>query len=334
MLYLGDSKPTAIYMPDEDLNDEEVPTRPYDDWVAFCPPRFFGMALKTKTMAQFKVSLAKRITKKDAEPFHTELQLGEDEKEMLLALVEQQDSRSKTAKADIVEDKGRSLVILLHGPPGVGKTLTAETIAMATGKPLFVVSVAEVGLEAEGAEAKLEKVFDLASKWDAILLVDEADVFLESRSELTTPDRNALVSVLLRVLEYYSGTIMLTTNRITSLDPAVQSRIHLAIRYEELTADQRKKVFANFLEKAGITGEESEDLEKWFKDEASRKKLNGREVRNLVSSAQSLAKHKGRKLDRNHLRTVLNMTDEFKTQLQEQTSEWKVQNQGPSRRRG
>jgi AAA+ superfamily predicted ATPase len=282
-------------------------------------------------MAQFKLSSVGIITKKNTDPFWNELQLGDGEKEMLFALVEQQDSRRKIEKADIVADKGRSLVILLHGPPGVGKTLTAETIAMATGKPLFVVSVADVGLEAEGAEAKLEKVFDLASKWDAILLIDEADVFLESRSELTTPDRNALVSVLLRVLEYYSGTIMLTTNRITSLDPAVQSRIHMAIRYEDLDTEKGTKVFLNFLKTAGVSRKEDmDDLQNWFVYEAIRPKsmLNGREVRNLVSSAQSLAKQAGEKFDRKHLRKVFNMTEGFKEELREQTSEWKVQNQG------
>jgi SpoVK/Ycf46/Vps4 family AAA+-type ATPase len=288
--------------------------------------------LKQKQMAQFKLSSAKSIREKNTAPFLEELRLGkkDSDKKMLLALVEQQESRSKVEKADIVDNKGRSLVILLHGPPGVGKTLTAETLAVATGKPLFVVSVADVGLKADGVEAKLEKVFDLAAKWDAILLIDEADVFLESRSDLTTPNRNALVSVLLRVLEYYNGTIILTTNRTTSLDPAVQSRIHLAIRYSELEEEQGQAVFKNFLKKAGIPGPTRKKLETWFETEVSRKKLNGREIRNLVSSAQSLAKHNKVEdgLDEQCLRNVLYKTDEFKSQLQEQFAEWKVSNQG------
>ena len=225
-------------------------------------------------------------------------------------------------------------MILLHGPPGVGKTLTAETLSLATCKPLFVVSVAEIGLEAEGAEAKLEKVFSLAQKWDAILLVDEADVFLESRSQLTTPNRNALVSVLLRVLEYYAGTIILTTNRITSLDPAVLSRIHLAIRYDDLNIEQRKTVFANFLDKVGIAEEYRQELQRWFHNEAARKRINGREIRNLISSAQSLAKSKGVRgdLDADSLRKILLWTEEFQDELSQQVAEWKVANQAPRTR--
>jgi ATP-dependent 26S proteasome regulatory subunit len=125
---------------------------------------------------------------------------------------------------------------------------------------------------------------------EAILLIDEADVFLETRLDVTTPDRNALVSVLLRAFEYYSGTIMLTTNRPKVLDPAVQPRIYLAIRYDDLSSEQRKKVFINFLVKAGTSKDSVDALEDWFENEASRNKVNGREIRNLVSSAQSLAK--------------------------------------------
>jgi hypothetical protein len=49
--------------------------------------------------------------------------------------------------------------------------LTAETIAEASGKPLFVVSVAEIGLDASKAEKNLEKMFVLAGSWEAVLLV-------------------------------------------------------------------------------------------------------------------------------------------------------------------
>jgi SpoVK/Ycf46/Vps4 family AAA+-type ATPase len=73
--------------------------------------------------------------------------------------------------SDIVEGKGRGLVILLHGPPGVGKTLTAETLALATRKPLLSVSVAEIGAEPENAETNLDEIFTDATRWKAVLLM-------------------------------------------------------------------------------------------------------------------------------------------------------------------
>ena len=245
---------------------------------------------------------------------------------MINALVKSHESKNspkddKVQVKDVVEDKGKGLVILLHGPPGVGKTLTAETIAEATGKPLFIVSVAEIGLNASKAEKNLEQMFALAGSWEAVLLVDEADVFLESRTSDGDPNRNALVSVLLRVLEYYSGIIILTTNRITSLDIAVQSRIHLAIRFEDLTSDYKRKIFKIFLDqlKPGSI-KNPEGITDWIKEYGCEYKLNGRQIRNVVSSALALARSSKDGLDDRltveHLKSVIRITKEFQEQLE------------------
>lgn len=95
-------------------------------------------------------------------------------------------------------------LIVQTGPPGVGKTSTAETIAIATRKPLFSISVSDVGTKAKNVEANLQRVFDLATKWQAILLIDEADVFLESRGRgnaIRSTDQNALVSGMFPLLK-------------------------------------------------------------------------------------------------------------------------------------
>ena len=79
------------------------------------------------------------------------------------------------------------------GPPGVGKTLTAECIADLYERPLFSVTSGDLGTNPEDIEAKLHQIFDYAVKWNAVLLLDEADVFLAERN-LEDLDRNALVS--------------------------------------------------------------------------------------------------------------------------------------------
>lgn len=216
---------------------------------------------------------------------------------MILSLVEAH-MQSKEAKVkDIVENKGKGLVLLLHGPPGVGKTLTAETVAKATGRPLFVVSVAEIGLDASRAERKLEKVFSLATKWQAILLIDEADVFLETRSKNSPASRNALVSVLLRVLEYYEGIIFMTTNRIRAIDVAVISRIHLAVRYDDLNSEMRANIFAYYLDQLQdeiptlITEEDREEIDQFIDEHGDTYNFNGRQIRNVVQAAHAYAAH-------------------------------------------
>jgi ATP-dependent protease Clp ATPase subunit len=94
---------------------------------------------------------------------------------------------------DIIRGKGNSLVFLLHGPPGVGKTATAEAVARANKKPLFPITCGDLGFTPDNVERALNDIFRLANIWDCILLLDEADIFL-SRRELNQMERNALVS--------------------------------------------------------------------------------------------------------------------------------------------
>ena len=141
------------------------------------PPRIMGYSTEEKTWAQFAVDDTLPAKAGDKSMFRSKLQLDDRYKRMIQALVDNHSNRGRREDSevnevrDLVKNKGQGLVLLLHGPPGVGKTLTAETIAEATGKPLFVVSVAEIGLSASKAERNLEQMFQLAGRWEAVLLV-------------------------------------------------------------------------------------------------------------------------------------------------------------------
>ena len=71
---------------------------------------------------------------------------------------------------------------------------SVEIVAEYTGKPLLKVSVADIGLTITTVERKLDDIFQLASKWEAVLLFDEADVLLETRTDESPLQRNAMVS--------------------------------------------------------------------------------------------------------------------------------------------
>jgi len=122
----------------------------------------------------------------------------------------------------------------------------------------------------------LTSIFKIASRWKAILLLDEADVFLAQRAD--SPLVNALVSVFLRELEQYDGILFLTTNRVQSFDEAMVSRIHLALKYEPLRRDAREAVWRYFLEQAE-TKNGRPALRRSVIDGLAEKHLNGREVR-------------------------------------------------------
>ncbi|KAJ5664188.1 hypothetical protein N7507_004919 [Penicillium longicatenatum] len=226
---------------------------------------------------------------------------------------------------DVIEGKGGGLVLLFYGAPGVGKSLTAESIAKYTGKPLLKVSVADFGTDVSLVEGKLEETFQIASRWRAVLLFDEADVFLEARATEGNLDRNAMASVFLKVLEYYQGILILTTNRVRTFDIAVQSRVHLAVRFKDFVATDQKKIFEMFLNKMTSDVVDRKNINTWlderFEDHGSRngEQLNGRQIRNILSSAVALARSEKKKLQLSHIKTMWHNTIEFQTHLHDQT---------------
>lgn len=113
---------------------------------------------------------------------------------------------------DIISGKGGGVVFLLHGPPGTGKTLTAESVSEFLKRPLYSVSVGELGTDCKSLEKALSEVLEVATRWNAVILLDEADIFLERRT-LQDVTRNALVGIFLRLLEYHTGVLFLTSNR-------------------------------------------------------------------------------------------------------------------------
>lgn len=143
-------------------------------------------------------------------------------KELVCGLIKSH-HQATTDSDDFVRGKGKGLIGLLFGKPGLGKTLTAEAIAETAETPLFMISSGTLGHQADKISEKLTTMLDLATHWRAVLLLDEADVFLTCRRD-NDLERNAIVSVFLRQLEYYQGILIMTTNRADSIDSAFQSK--------------------------------------------------------------------------------------------------------------
>lgn len=131
---------------------------------------------------------------------------------------------------DIVEGKSGGTTILCKGAPGLGKTLTAEVYAEVVGKPLYRVHSGQLGISAESVEANLSAILRRAARWGAILLLDEADVYIRQRDN--DLQHNAIVAEFLRTLEYFSGLLFMTTNRTDDIDDAIVSRCIAIIKYE------------------------------------------------------------------------------------------------------
>lgn len=103
--------------------------------------------------------------------------------------------------------------------------------------------------DSRALEKQLDHIFKVAKHFNAVLLLDEADAFMERRTSYHDT-HNRLVTVFLRKLEYYEGILFLTSNRAIEFDDAILSRIHLKIKYEDLTTESRRDIWAHFLSKA------------------------------------------------------------------------------------
>lgn len=210
-----------------------------DEQKMICTPLVRGYALKEKMWLNFFVNAVQEIG------FSTRafdsLVLPSNHKELILGFTDTQQSY-RSQFDDVIEGKGRGIILLLCGPPGVGKTLTAESVAEEMKVPLYMMSAGDLGLDPRHVESKLQGILEMCTRWNAILLLDEADVFLEQRS-LHELERNKLVSIFLRVLEYYEGIMFLTTNRfVTHLLPSLHPNHQLTQPAESRHSIPRSRV--------------------------------------------------------------------------------------------
>lgn len=234
------------------------------------------------------------------------LVLDERTKTMIKTLV----SNSENSFSDIIEGKGGGIIFLLHGEPGQGKTLTAESVAELLHRPLYSVSIGELGTDPKYLEATLRSILDIVTVWNAVLLLDEADIFLEERDGENIL-RNAMVGVFLRLLEYHQGVLFLTTNRVKNIDNAFYSRISLAIKYGAAGASKLEKIWHNLSEaaKVDLTAEEIALLAK------DHSKLNGRQIKNIIRIAMMISKSEGKKVDLARIEEIVELTTKFEKDM-------------------
>ncbi|KAF6808464.1 AAA family ATPase [Colletotrichum sojae] len=302
-----------------------------DEFFMCLPTSIQGFNMQKKEWVKLEVAFLEDVEWNDQAFEH--LVIDAETKELVKAVVTTQLRAEENT--DLIYGKGNGLFILLHGGPGTGKTLTAESVAEIARKPLYRVTCGDIGTKAEDVEKYLDTVLLLGKTWGCVVLLDEADVFLEERT-LKNLERNALVSVFLRVLEYYDGILILTSNRVGTFDEAFKSRIQLNLRYKNLSEDQRLKIWKNFidrvekLDKLRIAGASTVRNSSGRQDlginadeirshipELAQTNLNGREIRNAISTARQLAVYREQPLGYKHITSVIGEAKKFDEYLKE-----------------
>ncbi|KAL1637587.1 hypothetical protein SLS58_009260 [Diplodia intermedia] len=221
-----------------------------DDELMLLSHRVFGFILRTRKWAAFDVSDLHEMHDKTGSEGFKRLALPRGHREKLEPLLRQHFRQRQSIKDDISSEidffrrEQLGLTILLHGVPGVGKTLTAECVASHFSRPLFPLSYNDLlgGVPAE-VTAQLEEVFALAAAWDAVLLVEDAEplLFPPSGDDYTSNTSPAAAAAFLRVVDNYPGLLFLTTTTSGSssgsgsrVNNALHSRLRLSLFYPPL----------------------------------------------------------------------------------------------------
>ncbi|KXH60986.1 ATPase [Colletotrichum salicis] len=246
------------------------------------PTKIFGFNMQKKEWTKLDVEFLEDVEWNE-EAFE-QLVIDDSTKELVEAVVTHQ--LQEEGETDLIRGKGNGLFILLHGGPGTGKTLTAESVAEIAKKPLYRVTCGDI--------------------------------------------------VFLRVLEYYDGIMILTSNRVGIFDEAFKSRIQLTLHYKNLDQWQRLRIWENFLTRMekleqrhkarndnGVKvpnslqfGLDTQEIRNHV-EELAAANLNGREIRNALSTARQLAVHRKQPLGYQHVKRVIEETSKFDKYLRQ-----------------
>jgi len=193
--------------------------------------------------------------------------------------------------SDVVAGKTGGIIVLCQGIPGTGKTLTAEIYAEALRKPLYTIQCSQLGVESKNLESNLMKVLARGRRWGAVVLLDEADVYVHQRGSNLI--QNAIVGVFLRVLEYHTGVLFLTTNRGDLVDDAILSRCTARIPYDIPSVEDQRRIWL------GLADSNNVALGVLQLDEIMdvHDNLSGRDIKNLLKLAMLVSRSTGRSID-------------------------------------
>jgi AAA+ superfamily predicted ATPase len=195
-------------------------------------------------------------------------------------------------------EKGKGVSFLFYGPPGTGKTLAAQGLATELKCKLKILTIADIQSNVPGqAERNIRKHFEEAkTDGKTILLFDECDSIIFTRAHVG-PIMAAQINELLSQLERYEGFTVFTTNRLGTLDEAVNRRLALKLEFAMPTPSERVEIWKRmFPKKAPL----SKDID-WMV--LASIEMSGGYIKNAVLRAARMAA--AEKIDTKHKKITM-----------------------------
>ncbi|KAI1153836.1 P-loop containing nucleoside triphosphate hydrolase protein [Nemania diffusa] len=255
-----------------------------DDEYLIMSYRVFGFVLRSRRLHKLDMTHIFEIAALGAGEGFDELVLPPSHGDMAISMIMQhQRDRNTTSmnrdKTDVVRGK--------------------ECVADLFRRPKFQITSGDLGTTAKEVEDALEETFTLSSRWNSVLLIDEADVFLAERAKKDFT-RNSLLAVFLRMMEYYARVLFLTTNRVGVFDEAFTSRIHISLYYPPLDRKSTlqifqknwERIYARYKEAQRVITIDIPEITEFAIDYFENNKggrWNRRQIRNAFQSALALA---------------------------------------------
>lgn len=214
------------------------------------------------------------------------LVISTDVKVEITSVLKQHQNHSKLfdewGLGDVIE-YGRGMTFMFYGGPGTGKTWGAHCIAKAMGTELLVVSAAEIqSSEPGGANRAIQQAFRAAKEGKKVLFLDECDSLITNRADLGMVLASE-VNTLLTEIEKFEGIAILATNRVDTMDEALERRISLIVEFPTPDLASRKKIWAKLLPKKMPLAKNVSPTT------LAQHELTGGQIKNVVLQAARLA---------------------------------------------
>lgn len=190
-------------------------------------------------------------------------------------------------------DPNTKTILCFYGAPGTGKTMCAHALAKELGKNILIASYASIESKWVGEGPKnMRKIFEDASKQDALLFFDEADSFLSKRvnNAETGSDKhyNRMSNEMFQLLEEFDGVVIFATNLVTDFDKAFKSRILSFVEFTLPDSKTRKKLIQTMIPSKLPLATPLAEYEYEILSSAS-ESFSGREIRKALLTSLSEA---------------------------------------------